>query len=118
VLKRGAVEDVQQQTRIAEEADHIDELMARIGEGSEVAYGPEAVAKAADFGAIETLLVLDERLRKERAGEGDWDVDADRIIETTEQKGGDVTVFSAEFAPGEQLANLGGVAALLRYRLD
>jgi protein pelota len=118
VLKRGAVEDVQQQTRIAEEADLIDELMARIGEGSEAAYGPEEVAKAADFGAIETLLVLDERLRLERAGEGDWDVDVDHLIETTEQKGGSVTVFSAEFAPGQQLSNLGGVAALLRYRLD
>ena len=118
VLKRGAVEDVQQRTRIAEEADLIDELMARIGEGTEVAYGPEAVAEAAEFGAIETLLVLDERLRLERAGEGDWDVDVDEIIETTEQKGGDVTVFSAEFAPGEQLSNLGGIAALLRYRLE
>ncbi|MEF8829452.1 MAG: mRNA surveillance protein pelota, partial [Haloarcula sp.] len=118
VLKRGAVEDVQQQTRIAEEADYIDELMERIGSGSEVAYGPEEVAKAADYGAIETLLVLDERLRLERAGEGDWEVDVDRIIETTEQKGGDVTVFSAEFAPGQQLSNLGGIAALLRYRLD
>ncbi|MBX0294335.1 mRNA surveillance protein pelota [Haloarcula nitratireducens] len=118
VLKRGAVEDVQQQTRIAEEADLIDELMTRIGEGSEVAYGPQEVAKAADFGAIETLLVLDERLRLERAGEGDWDIDVDDIIETSEQKGGDVTVFSAEFAPGQQLANLGGIAALLRYRLD
>ncbi|GCF12163.1 mRNA surveillance protein Pelota [Haloarcula mannanilytica] len=118
VLKRGAVEDVQQQTRIAEEADYIDELMDRIGSGSEVAYGPEEVAKAADYGAIETLLVLDERLRLERAGEGDWDIDVDQIIETTEQKGGDVTVFSAEFAPGQQLSNLGGIAALLRYRLD
>jgi protein pelota len=118
VLKRGAVEDVQQQTRIAEEADYIDELMERIGSGSEVAYGPEEVAKAADYGAIETLLVLDERLRLERAGEGDWDIDVDQIIETTEQKGGDVTVFSAEFAPGQQLSNLGGIAALLRYRLD
>ncbi|WP_276271871.1 mRNA surveillance protein pelota [Haloarcula litorea] len=118
VLKRGAVDDVQEQTRIAEEAEYIDELMARIGEGAEVAYGPEEVAKAADYGAIETLLVLDERLRKERAGEGDWAVDVDDVIETTEQKGGDVTVFSAEFAPGQQLANLGGIAALLRYRLD
>ncbi|MFY4813078.1 mRNA surveillance protein pelota [Haloarcula sp. AONF1] len=118
VLKRGAVEDVQQQTRIAEEADYIDELMERIGSSSEVAYGPEEVAKAADYGAIETLLVLDERLRLERAGEGDWDIDIDQIIETTEQKGGDVTVFSAEFAPGQQLSNLGGIAALLRYRLD
>jgi len=29
-----------------------------------------------------------------------------------------VTVFSAEFAPGQQLDNLGGIAALLRYRID
>ncbi|TKX82455.1 hypothetical protein EXE43_29335, partial [Halorubrum sp. SS5] len=27
-------------------------------------------------------------------------------------------VFSSEFAPGEQLANLGGIAAILRYRLQ
>jgi protein pelota len=40
------------------------------------------------------------------------------IIETVEQKGGDVVVFSAEFAPGEQLRNLGGIAAVLRYRLE
>ena len=118
VLKRGAVEDVQQETRIAEESALIDDLMAGIAEGAEVAYGPEQVAKAADYGAIEHLLVLDERLRAERAGDGDWDVDVDHIIEATEQKGGDVTVFSSEFDPGRQLQNLGGIAALLRYRLD
>ena len=118
VLKRGAVEDVQQQTRIAAESELIDELMERIAEGAEVAYGPDQVAKAADYGAIEHLLVLDERLRIERAGDGDWDVDVDDIVETAEQKGGEVTVFSSEFDPGQQLANLGGIAALLRYRLD
>ncbi|MDG5777653.1 mRNA surveillance protein pelota [Haloarculaceae archaeon H-GB1-1] len=118
VLKRGAVEEVQDETRIAEEADLIDELMRRIGEGAKAAYGPEKVAEAAEFGAVERLLVLDEHLRAERSGDGDWDVDADEIIETTEQKGGEVTVFSGEFDPGQQLANLGGIAALLRYRLE
>jgi protein pelota len=118
VLKRGAVEDVQQQTRIAEESELIDELTERIAEGAKVAYGPDQVATAADYGAIEHLLVLDDRLRAERGGEGDWDIDADDIIETTEQKGGEVTVFSHDFAPGQQLANLGGIAALLRYRLE
>ena len=118
VLKRGAVEDIQQQTRIAAESELIDELMERIAEGAEVAYGPDQVAKAADYGAIEHLLVLDERLRVERSGDGDWDVDVDDVVETTEQKGGEVTVFSSEFDPGQQLANLGGIAALLRYRLD
>ena len=118
VLKRGAVEDVQQQTRIAAESELIDDLMERIADGSEAAYGPQRVAKAADYGAIEHLLVLDERLRIERAGDGDWDVDVDAIVETAEQKGGEVTVFSSEFDPGQQLSNLGGIAALLRYRLD
>jgi protein pelota len=118
VLKRGAVDDVQQETRIAEESELIDELTERIAEGVKVAYGPEQVAQAADYGAIEHLLVLDEHLREERGGEGEWDVDADEIIETTEQKGGEVTVFSGEFDPGRQLANLGGIAALLRYRLE
>ena len=118
VLKRGAVEEIQTRTRIAEEADLIDELTERIATGEKAAYGPEAVAEAAEFGAVEDLLVLDERLRTERGPEGEWDVDVDAIVETTEQKGGAVTVFSGEFDPGQQLRNLGGIAALLRYRID
>jgi len=118
VLKRGAVDEIQRETRIAEESELVDDLTARIAEGAKVAYGPEAVATAADYGAVEHLLVLDERLREERGGEGEWGVDADEVIGTVEQKGGEVTVFSGEFDPGRQLANLGGIAALLRYRLE
>ena len=118
VLKRGAVADVQKETRIAREADLIDQLTERIAEGAKATYGVEETMEAAEFGAVETLLVLDGRLRDERQGEGEWDVDANELIETVEQKGGDVVVFSGEFAPGEQLRNLGGVAALLRYRLQ
>jgi len=118
VLKRGAVEEVQAETRIAREAELIDELMANIAEGAKAAYGPEEVAEAAEYGAVETLLVLDDRLRAERAGEGDWEVDIDRVIEQVERQGGEVTVFSGEFDPGQQLRNLGGIAAVLRYRLQ
>jgi len=118
VLKRGAIEDVQEQTRIAEEATLIDELMERIATDAKVAYGPESVADAAEYGAIEHLLVLDERLRHERTDQGEWDVDVDAVVRDVERQGGEVTVFSSEFDPGEQLANLGSIAALLRYRLE
>ena len=118
VLKRGAVDDVQQETRIAEESAYIDELMERIAQDGAAAYGPEQVFQAAEYGAVETLLILDERLRQERAGEGDWDRDVNELVETVEQQGGDITVFSHEFDPGRQLKNLGGVAALLRYRIE
>ena len=118
VLKRGAVEEVQDQTRIARESELIDELTERMATGTKATYGIEETAEAAEFGAVETLLVLDDRLRQERQGEGDWGRDANEIIESVEQKGGDVVVFSSDFAPGEQLENLGGIAALLRYRLN
>ena len=118
VLKRGAVNEVQTRTRIAEEAELVDELTERIATGEAVGYGPEAVAEAADYGAIDHLLVLDERLRSERGPDSEWAVDVDHIVETTERKGGEVTVFSGEFDPGQQLRNLGGIAALLRYRID
>ncbi len=118
VLKRGAVEDVRERTRIAREAELIDELTERMADGAKVSYGPEAVAEAAEFGAVERLLVLDEALRRERAGEGEWDVDVDSVVEDVEHQGGEVTVFSAEYDPGQQLRNLGGIAALLRYRLE
>ena len=118
VLKRGAVEEVQDETRIAREAETIDELMVRISDGAKAAYGIEGVQEAAEFGAVEELLILDERLRDERQAEGDWEIDVNEVIETVEQKGGEITVFSKEFQPGQQLKNLGGIAALLRYRLQ
>jgi protein pelota len=118
VLKRGAVDRIQTETRISKEAEYIDELMAQIAEGAKAAYGIEEVAEAAEYGAVETLLLLDERLREERAGEGEWELDVNDVIETVERQGGDVAVFSHEFDPGQQLANLGGIAALLRYRLN
>jgi len=118
VLKRGAVEEIQTETRIAREAELIDELTREIGEGGEAAYGVDGVREAVDYGAVETLLIVDERLRRERAGEGDWDADVNELLEAVDQKGGDVVVFSHEFDPGEQLSNLGGIAAILRYRLE
>jgi protein pelota len=119
VLKRGAVEDVQEETRIAEESELIDELTTQMATDEKAAYGIDEVQKAVEFGAVEDLLILDERLRLERAGEGEWeDVDVNELVTSVEQQGGDVTVFSHEFAPGEQLRNLGGIAAVLRYRLD
>ncbi|MGQ4555666.1 mRNA surveillance protein pelota [Halobellus sp. GM3] len=118
VLKRGAVDEVQTQTRISKEAELLDDLMEGIATGEKVAYGIDEVAEAADFGAVEELLVVDDRLRQERQGEGDWDVDVNEVIQSVERQGGDVTVFSGEFDPGQQLRNLGGIAALLRYRLQ
>jgi len=118
VLKRGAIEDVRSEARVAEEASLIDELTDRMRAGHEAAYGIDAVAEAVEYGAVETLLILDERLRAERSTAGEWPQDVDALLRSVERQGGDVVVFSAGFDPGQQLRNLGGIAALLRYRLE
>ena len=118
VFSRGAVDEVLAETRLAAEAAAIDELMHRVKSGEKAVYGPEAVERAAEYGAVEELLVLDERLRAERGGAGEWSIDVNAVIETVEQQGGEVTVFTSEFDPGRQLGGLGGIAALLRYRIE
>ena len=118
VLSRGVVEEARTTQRIGQESDLIEELMRLIGTGGPATYGADAVAQAAEYGAIERLLVVDERLRSERAGDGDWSINIDTIMKQVDHQGGEVIVFSDEFDPGRQLAHLGGIAALLRYRIE
>jgi len=118
VLKRGAVDEVQKETRISKEATLIDDLTAEIAQGAKATYGPEDVAEAAEFGAIETLLVVDDRLRTERQGRGrlvDRRQRGDRVCRTAGRRRGRLLLG---VRPGEQLSNLGGIAAILRYRLQ
>ena len=118
VLKRGALEEVQTASRIAAEAEYLDELLERIATDDPATYGIDAVARAAEFGAIERLLVHDERLRTERGPDREWEIDVEAVLTNVEQSGGEITVVSSDFEPGQRLANLGGIAALLRYPIE
>ncbi|MBO4522424.1 MAG: mRNA surveillance protein Pelota, partial [Methanomicrobium sp.] len=40
-----------------------------------------------------------------------------QLLEDAEKMRADVVVLSVEFEPGKQLSALGGIAALLRYKL-
>ena len=111
VLKRGAVERVAEEARVARESRLVDELMDSVAGDGAAAYGLEPTREATEYGAVEHLLVVDEFLREHRD-------EIDPLIEGAEQKGGDVTVLSSEFEPGQRIRSLGGVAALLRYRID
>lgn len=118
VLERNVLEDVRAAVRIGTEGALLDELMRRISTNEPATYGIEAVSKAAEFGAVETLMILDSYIRQARDPDGEVPEHVDDIIQHVEHQGGDVTVFSSEFDPGRQLSNLGGIAALLRYQIE
>jgi protein pelota len=110
VLKKGVIEKMATEGRIAYEIRMVEELLSEIGKNSKrVAYGKKEVNQAAKSGAAETLLVIDELVRER---------DIEELMDLTENMGGKVIIISSEHDGGKQLASLGGIAALLRYGLN
>lgn len=120
VLKRGAVERLKKEERLTKEVTLLDRLMEEISkeQDSKAVYGTEEVRRALEYGAVETLLVSDEKLMKTRIEGAEAEKEAeeiDRMLEEAERKRGKVVVFSTEFEPGKRLNALGGIAAILRF---
>jgi protein pelota len=108
VLRRGSVKSVLEASRIAREALLIEDLFREIATDGKAAYGIKEVETARNYGAIEKLLVLDELARRGKV---------DEIMREVAQARGKVVIFSSEFEPGDRLRSLGGVAALLRFKI-
>jgi protein pelota len=125
------VEQLRKEERLTREVALMDQLMAEISkdEGGKAVYGYEEVKKALEYGAIESLMVCDEKLMAFEEGEGEGPrergkgltakgegrEEIERLLERVERERGEIVVFSTEFEPGKRLKGLGGVAALLRF---
>ncbi|XP_014769545.1 protein pelota homolog [Octopus bimaculoides] len=75
-------------------------------------YGIKPVEKASDLLAIETLMVSDELFRSRDIQKRQRYV---ALVDKVKENGADVKIFSSLHVSGEQLGQLTGVAALLRY---
>jgi protein pelota len=119
VLKRGAVDRLKKEERLTKEVILLDRLMEEISkeEGGKAVYGKRGVRRAIDYGAVETLLVSDEKLMKASGEEEEEEEEIERMLEEVEQKRGEIVVFSTEFEPGKRLNALGGIAAILRFAI-
>lgn len=109
VLKKGIVERLATESRIAQEMRLINLILEEIGKSSNlVTYGKNQVKEAIEAGAVEKLLVIDELVRES---------DIERLLDLAQNMGGEITVISSEHEGGKQLKSLGGIAATLRYSL-
>lgn len=116
VLRRGTIERIIKHSRITQEAILIEKLLQEIArEEGRAAFGLAEVAKACEYGAIETLLIVDETLRAARGGR---EKAVEELLRKVEKAQGRVVIFSSEFEPGKRLQALGGIAALLRFKVD
>lgn len=109
VLKKGTVEKLTSENRVAQEMAAMENLLTEIGKNSsKVAYGIKETKHAVNLGAVSQLLVLDTQVPKDDMGE---------TMDMVENMKGEVLVISSQHDGGKQLESLGGVAALLRYEI-
>ena len=107
LMKKGMGAGILRETRVAAEMEAVEKLMEEIGKDGLATYGPDHVASAAKAGAVETLLIIDSLIREK---------DQDGVVKDVEGQKGNVIIVSERHDAGRQLAALGGIAAVLRYR--
>jgi len=109
VLKKGTVEKLTSENRVAQEMGAVNNLLTQIGKNSnKIAYGIKETKNAINLGAVSQLLILDTIVPKYNMG---------KLMDMVENMKGEVMVISSEHDGGKQLESLGGVAAILRYQI-
>lgn len=110
VLKKGTIEKITAENRVAWEMRSVEKILVEISKSSSMAaYGKNQVLNAVNAGAAKELLILDKLVRQE---------DMEQTMDIVESMGGKVILVSSEHDGGKQLEALGGMAALLRYAIE
>ncbi|CAB0029687.1 unnamed protein product [Trichogramma brassicae] len=100
-------------TKAAREVKALESFWAMLQtDPSRAFYGKKHVLAASEAQAIETLLISDKLFRCQNITERKEYVS---LVETVRDANGDVKIFSSLHISGEQLEQLTGVAAILRF---
>ncbi|PIN75231.1 mRNA surveillance protein pelota [Candidatus Woesearchaeota archaeon CG10_big_fil_rev_8_21_14_0_10_37_12] len=115
VIKRDEVKSALKQERTTEEIQSVEQLMQHIAKNSLAVYGFTNTEKAAQIGAIITLLVTDTLIHDLREKQT-FDT-LNEIMKLVEQNKGSVIIISSKHEGGKTLNGLGGIGAILRYKI-
>ncbi|MBN2229782.1 MAG: mRNA surveillance protein pelota [Candidatus Thorarchaeota archaeon] len=115
VLFRGVIGKAISELKVETETKLIEDLVEHISKDDGLGtYGDAEVRKAVQYGAIQDLLITDKKLRE---GSDEERRRIDSLIRDTEKTKGAFHIVSTEHPTGDQLHRLGGIAAILRFRI-
>ena len=107
-LKRGSVLRVAKENRLSMETGLLERFFEAIATDKAVTYGLAETRRAIDMGAVDVLLVADHIVRE---GPGE------ELLELARNIGSEAHVISTLHESGRRFDAMGGVGALLRYKL-
>jgi len=109
VIKGDVVSKLIGESEILKESKLIEEFFLHLRKNDGLAVnGLEAVEEASKIGAVEKLLVSDEKIKDRKI---------EMLAKSVEEKNGIVQIISDIHNSGQQFHNIGGIGAILRFKL-
>ena len=116
VIKRPELNKIMGSSRTRKEKLLMDDLLNEISKNNLAVYGFEEVKKAIAAGAISKLLITDDFIQQQRST-GNY-LELDELMKKIDHLQGEINIISSQQESGQRLDGLGGIAALLRYKLE
>lgn len=116
VLKRSEVQKALEEERVSGEINLVEQVLAEISKQGLAAYGMDETEQAVLAGAVKDLLVTDALIIKMRE-EGSFSR-LDSLMKHADKNNARIHIISVEHPGGKKLDGLGGIAALLRFKLS
>jgi protein pelota len=109
ILKKGTLDKIIKESEIVKESQIIQEFFTHLNKDDGLSvYGLDQIKDADNVGAVKILLISDENIRKE---------EVDKLARQVEEKKGQVEIISRTHELGEQFHRMGGLGAILRFRI-
>ena len=115
-MHQGVLDKVIKQSQLQKEFKLIESFIIEIARKGLAAYKFANVKKAVEAGAVDDLLLTDNLIADYR--QKDKFEELEQLIDAVEEKGGKVNIISSDNEAGDKLDGLGGIAALLRFKLE
>ncbi|MCJ7570365.1 MAG: mRNA surveillance protein pelota [Candidatus Thermoplasmatota archaeon] len=107
-IKTGIVKQITQENRVVFETEQVEKLFEEIRKNGLATYGPTEVEQALNSGAVERLLITDKVVRTKKG---------EKILDVAKQNNSSFTIINTMHDAGKKIDGIGGVGALLRFKI-
>ena len=107
-IKIGVVDQITKHHRVSMETQLIDKLFNEIHKNGLATYGAEEVKQALKQGAVEHVLIADTIIRTSKG---------EKLLDQARNMHSEFTIINTMHDAGKTFLGIGGIAALLRYKI-
>ena len=107
-IKTGVVKQITKENRVVFETELVEKLFEEIKKNGLVTYGEKEVDYALRNGAVERLLLTDVLVRTSKG---------EQLLRLAKQNNSDFTIINTMHEAGKRIEGIGGIGALLRFKI-